>query len=51
MHMVFRDHTISDMIGFVYSGMDPGGCRCICCTTFKKQLGLCSRRDGTQSCR
>ena len=23
-HMVFRDHTISDMIGFVYSGMDPG---------------------------
>jgi len=23
MHMVFRDHTISDMIGFVYSGMDP----------------------------
>jgi alpha-amylase/alpha-mannosidase (GH57 family) len=24
MHMVFRDHTISDMIGFVYSGMDPG---------------------------
>src|ERR1017187_9324717 len=24
MHMVFRDHTISDMIGFVYSGRDPG---------------------------
>jgi alpha-amylase/alpha-mannosidase (GH57 family) len=24
MHMVFRDHTISDLIGFVYSGMDPG---------------------------
>ena len=23
MHMVFRDHTISDMIGFIYSGMDP----------------------------
>src|ERR1700726_2227667 len=23
MHMVFRDHTISDMIGFVYSGMHP----------------------------
>src|SRR5712671_887392 len=23
MHMVFRDHTISDMIGFVYSGMPP----------------------------
>jgi len=23
MHMVFRDHTISDLIGFVYSGMDP----------------------------
>jgi alpha-amylase/alpha-mannosidase (GH57 family) len=23
MHLVFRDHTISDMIGFVYSGMDP----------------------------
>ena len=22
-HMVFRDHTISDLIGFVYSGMDP----------------------------
>jgi alpha-amylase/alpha-mannosidase (GH57 family) len=22
MHMVFRDHTISDLIGFVYSGMD-----------------------------
>src|SRR5260370_20986626 len=21
MHMVFRDHTISDLIGFVYSGM------------------------------
>ncbi len=24
MYMVFRDHTISDLIGFVYSGMDPG---------------------------
>jgi alpha-amylase/alpha-mannosidase (GH57 family) len=24
MNMVFRDHTISDLIGFVYSGMDPG---------------------------
>jgi alpha-amylase/alpha-mannosidase (GH57 family) len=24
MHMIFRDHTISDLIGFVYSGMDPG---------------------------
>jgi hypothetical protein len=24
MHLVFRDHTISDLIGFVYSGMDPG---------------------------
>src|SRR6266576_2401423 len=24
MHMVFRDHTISDLIGFVYSGMPPG---------------------------
>jgi alpha-amylase/alpha-mannosidase (GH57 family) len=24
MHLIFRDHTISDMIGFVYSGMDPG---------------------------
>ncbi len=24
MHMVFRDHTISDLIGFVYSGMDSG---------------------------
>src|SRR6266446_4223365 len=23
MHIVFRDHTISDLIGFVYSGMDP----------------------------
>src|SRR2546423_4489051 len=23
MYMVFRDHTISDLIGFVYSGMDP----------------------------
>jgi len=23
MHMVFRDHTISDLIGFVYSGMLP----------------------------
>ncbi|HKT87113.1 MAG TPA: glycoside hydrolase family 57 protein [Candidatus Sulfotelmatobacter sp.] len=23
MHMVFRDHTISDLIGFVYSGMPP----------------------------
>jgi alpha-amylase/alpha-mannosidase (GH57 family) len=23
MHMVFRDHTISDLIGFVYSGMSP----------------------------
>ena len=23
MHMVFRDHTISDLIGFVYSGMGP----------------------------
>lgn len=23
MHMVFRDHTISDLIGFVYSGMQP----------------------------
>jgi alpha-amylase/alpha-mannosidase (GH57 family) len=24
MYMVFRDHTISDLIGFVYSGMNPG---------------------------
>ncbi len=24
MHLVFRDHTISDLIGFVYSGMEPG---------------------------
>lgn len=23
MHLVFRDHTISDLIGFVYSGMAP----------------------------
>src|SRR5205085_11565135 len=23
MNMLFRDHTISDLIGFVYSGMDP----------------------------
>lgn len=23
MHMVFRDHTISDLIGFVYAGMPP----------------------------
>src|SRR5215472_12448323 len=23
MHMVFRDHTISDLVGFVYSGMPP----------------------------
>jgi alpha-amylase/alpha-mannosidase (GH57 family) len=23
MYLVFRDHTISDLIGFVYSGMDP----------------------------
>ena len=23
MHMIFRDHTISDLIGFVYSGMHP----------------------------
>ncbi len=23
MHMVFRDHTISDLVGFVYSGMAP----------------------------
>ncbi len=23
MHIVFRDHTISDLIGFVYSGMPP----------------------------
>jgi alpha-amylase/alpha-mannosidase (GH57 family) len=23
MHLVFRDHAISDLIGFVYSGMDP----------------------------
>jgi len=23
MNLVFRDHTISDLIGFVYSGMDP----------------------------
>ncbi|HUA15527.1 MAG TPA: glycoside hydrolase family 57 protein [Verrucomicrobiae bacterium] len=23
MHMVFRDHTISDLVGFVYSGMNP----------------------------
>ena len=27
MHLVFRDHTISDLIGFVYSGMPPAGCR------------------------
>jgi len=24
MNLLFRDHTISDLIGFVYSGMDPG---------------------------
>jgi len=23
MHLIFRDHTISDLIGFVYSGMSP----------------------------
>jgi alpha-amylase/alpha-mannosidase (GH57 family) len=23
MHLIFRDHTISDLIGFVYSGMPP----------------------------
>ena len=23
MHMVFRDHRLSDLIGFVYSGMPP----------------------------
>ena len=23
MNLIFRDHTISDLIGFVYSGMDP----------------------------
>ena len=23
MHLLFRDHTLSDLIGFVYSGMDP----------------------------
>jgi alpha-amylase/alpha-mannosidase (GH57 family) len=23
MHMVFRDHTLSDLIGFVYSGIEP----------------------------
>jgi alpha-amylase/alpha-mannosidase (GH57 family) len=23
MHMIFRDHTISDLLGFVYSGMPP----------------------------
>ncbi|MGO9123483.1 MAG: glycoside hydrolase [Terriglobales bacterium] len=23
MHLVFRDHTISDLVGFVYSGMTP----------------------------
>jgi len=23
MHMIFRDHTISDLVGFVYSGMSP----------------------------
>jgi alpha-amylase/alpha-mannosidase (GH57 family) len=23
MHMIFRDHTISDLVGFVYSGMAP----------------------------
>jgi alpha-amylase/alpha-mannosidase (GH57 family) len=23
MHMIFRDHTLSDLIGFVYSGMPP----------------------------
>ncbi len=23
MHLVFRDHTISDLVGFVYSGMPP----------------------------
>ena len=26
MNLVFRDHTISDLIGFVYSGMPPAGC-------------------------
>jgi alpha-amylase/alpha-mannosidase (GH57 family) len=23
MHMIFRDHTLSDLVGFVYSGMPP----------------------------
>ena len=23
MNMIFRDHTLSDLIGFVYSGMQP----------------------------
>ena len=23
MNLIFRDHTISDLIGFVYSGMPP----------------------------
>ena len=27
MHMVFRDHRLSDLIGFVYSGMPARG-RC-----------------------
>jgi alpha-amylase/alpha-mannosidase (GH57 family) len=25
MHLIFRDHTISDLVGFVYSGMPPQG--------------------------
>ncbi len=27
MHLVFRDHRLSDLIGFVYSGMPAAGCR------------------------
>ena len=29
MHMIFRDHAMSDLVGFVYSGMPRAGCRAI----------------------
>ena len=47
MHMVFRDHTISDLIGFVTLGWIQGMPPDICCTTSKRLLSLCWRKGMT----
>ena len=40
--MVFRDHTISDLIGFVYSGMAPADAAVILSITLRRRRNPCS---------